>query len=385
MDRRLFLKTSLLSSAFFAAQLKYSSLFSAEEYAFPNIIFIRFGGGVRRKETINSNFTYAPFFNKVLMPQGTLFSNMTIREGKDIETGHEHGTLRILNGNYQTIKENEGGLINNHFESDTATIFEILRKNFNLPEHKTLMINNEDRPQEEFFSFSKSKGYGFDYKGHVLSLHRFKIFTLRKKLMSFTGESSAKELVIDKLKKLEKFSNEINFEIQFPDIINKFWSNWYDLYGDSGLRNERGDRLLTQLSLMALKTIQPKFLMINFNDPDYVHWGFKAHYTRGISIIDNGIEEIHRYCQSDPFYKNNTLFVIVPDCGRDNSRAAAIPFQHHFGSESSRELFALIYGPSIGKGKVINDACDQIDILPTICHLLDLKNISFEGKRLPNL
>ncbi|PCJ59749.1 MAG: hypothetical protein COA79_10110 [Planctomycetota bacterium] len=382
MDRRSFLKTSLISSACLAPQIKFPYLFGAEKYAGPNIIIIRFGGGVRRKETIQSKYTYAPFFNKVLMPQGTLFSNMIIRKGEGIESSHEQGTLRILNGNYQMKKGDEGGVFDSHYQPDTATLFELMRKNFNLPEHKTLMINNEDRLQEEFFTFSKSNDFGSKYKGHVLSLHRFKLFILRNKLKALSGESKAKKLMLKELKKLETFSKKINFEIEFPEIINQFWANWYKLYGDSGLRNERGDRLLTQLSLMALKKLKPNFLMVNYNDPDYVHWGFKAHYTRGISIIDNGLQEIYRFCQHDPYYKNNTYFVVVPDCGRDNSRAAAIPYQHHFGSKSSREIFTFITGPNIKKGKIDNKQCDQIDVVSTISHLLQIKNNQTQGKRL---
>jgi hypothetical protein len=37
--------------------------------------------------------------------------------------------------------------------------------------------------------------------------------------------------------------------------------------------------------------------------------------------------------------------VVVPDCGRDNVRTAAVPFQHHFNSKSAHEVFAIVAGP----------------------------------------
>jgi hypothetical protein len=38
---------------------------------------------------------------------------------------------------------------------------------------------------------------------------------------------------------------------------------------------------------------------------------------------------------------------VVPDCGRDTSRTMAVPFQHHFGTRSSHEIFVVAAGPGI--------------------------------------
>ena len=82
--------------------------------------------------------------------------------------------------------------------------------------------------------------------------------------------------------------------------------------------------------------------MINYQDPDYVHWGPRAFYTRAISIIDEGVREIYTATQNDEEYRNNTVFVIVPDCGRDSNRCMPVPYQHHF---QAHDIFALIAGP----------------------------------------
>lgn len=130
--------------------------------------------------------------------------------------------------------------------------------------------------------------------------------------------------------------------------------------------NPRGDRLLTELSIRALKELRPKMMMVNYNDPDYVHWGYMSHYTRGISVMDEGLRQIVSTVEADAEYRDNTIFVVVPDCGRDTNPFADVPCQHHFGSRSSHEIFALIFGAGIQKGVVYDKPVDQISIAATI-------------------
>ena len=67
--------------------------------------------------------------------------------------------------------------------------------------------------------------------------------------------------------------------------------------------------------------------------------------ARAISIIDDGVREIVTAAQADEAYRDNTVFVIVPDCGRDSNRCMAVPFQHHFNTRSAHEVFSVISGP----------------------------------------
>ena len=107
-------------------------------------------------------------------------------------------------------------------------------------------------------------------------------------------------------------------------------------------------------------------MMINWNDPDYVHWGYMSHYTRGISVMDQGLQRLVDTVGADEEYRDNTIFVVVPDCGRDTNPFAAVPCQHHFGSKSSHEIFTLVFGKGIDKGVVVDQKVDQISIAATI-------------------
>jgi len=229
-----------------------------------------------------------------------------------------------------------------------------------------LIINGEDRTDEEFYSFSNHHLFGAHFRSNVLSLYRFKTYLLRRQIDS--GKWNGKELEQKRkdLAKLETLDYRTKGQDEQGKEITEFWERWRQYYGETGFVNPRGDSLLTELALRAMKELRPKLMMVNWNDPDYVHWGYMSHYTRGISIMDQGLERIFAAVEADEHYRNNTVFVIVPDCGRDTNPYASVPCQHHFGSKSAHEIFALLIGPGIPKGVVVDKKVNQISLAATI-------------------
>ncbi len=349
------------------------------EYGGPNVVLIRFGGGARRRESIESATTYAPFLAKVLAKKGTLFPRMEIAQIKGLNTSHGEGTLNLITGRYDQYRDVENRFLSARFEPKVPTLFEYLRKTFAVPPHQTLLVNGEDRPDEEFYTFSNHAGYGIDYRSNVLSLYRFKRWLFEQEL----DEGALNEDQIRKreqtLAKWEKADPRARGRGDQGPELARFWREWREHYGDSGFVNPRGDRLLTALALRALKQLRPRLLMINYNDCDYVHWGLRSHYTRGIAIMDQGIRRISEAIDHDPFYRSNTLLVVVPDCGRDNNLMAEVPFQHHFNSRSSHEIFALFVGPGVPRGAIVDKPCDQVSVAPTVGRLMGFETSESEG------
>ena len=78
-----------------------------KDYRGPNVILIRFGGGVRRLETIISpENTYCPFvYHELYKKRGTLFSNIEIEAKQGIDTSHGQGTLYLLTGQYRHYED----------------------------------------------------------------------------------------------------------------------------------------------------------------------------------------------------------------------------------------------------------------------------------------
>ncbi|MBI1840990.1 MAG: hypothetical protein HYR88_09095 [Verrucomicrobia bacterium] len=350
------------------------------DYRGPNVILIRFGGGVRRLESIDPQHTYAPCFCHDLIRRGALFPQMAIDSFSQIETSHGQGTLYLLTGRYDKYKDIGGKFLGQRFEPKVPTLFEYLRKSYNIPSHQALLINGEDRKDEEFYNFSNHTLYGVDFRSATLSLHRFKAYLLRRQLSE--GGLRDKE-VAEKQKELLKLES-LDYRTQGKDRqspeIERFWERWRGHYGEAGLVNPRGDRLLTDLALRALQQLKPRLMMVNYNDPDYVHWGIASHYTRGITVIDEGIKQIVSAVEADPAYRDNTVFAIVPDCGRDTNPFAPVPFQHHFNSKSAREVFALFFGPGIAKGVVVDRHVEHISVASTIGHLMGFKAEHAEGR-----
>jgi hypothetical protein len=56
-----------------------------------------------------------------------------------------------------------------------------------------------------------------------------------------------------------------------------------------------------------------------------------------------------------------------------------IPFQHHFNSQASREVWALIFGPGIRKNRVYDREVDQTSIAATLANIMGVKAERAEG------
>jgi len=124
--------------------------------------------------------------------------------------------------------------------------------------------------------------------------------------------------------------------------------------------------LLTELTIRALKELRPKLLMVNYQDCDYVHWGNITHYTRAISVMDDGLKQIVAAVEADPEYRENTIFVVVPGLRADIIRWPTCLVNITSNSRSAHEIFALVVGPGLRKSIVVDKPTDQISIAGTL-------------------
>ena len=379
LDRRSFTRGVMAGSAL-AVMPGTQVMARSHAYRGPKVIIVRFGGGVRRRETIDPAHTHAPYLRHVLAKRGTLYPSMEIDTAEGVETSHGQGTLHILTGKYESYQDVTGEILGERFEASVPTLFEYLRKAYAVPAHQALIVNGEDRAQEEFFTFGSHHLYGARYRSEVLSLYRYKTYLLRRTIARHEGTDAELAAAARQLSKLEA----IDYRREGTDggqvrEIEQFWEDWRGHFGQSGLINPRGDGLLTELAVRAMRTLQPSLMMVNYQDPDYVHWGNPAHYTRGVAVIDRGIERLVAAAASEPAYRDNTVFVIVPDCGRDSNTLMAVPYQHHFGSRSAHEIWALIVGPGVAKNQVVDRIVQQSSIAATVGRLMGVDTRLAEG------
>jgi hypothetical protein len=382
MHRRTF---TLSLGAGLGAGLAASHLASPARAATPdlNVILVRFGGGVRRAETIGQA-SHAPFLRDVLAPAGVLVPDLRIEQLDGSATSHAEGTLNLLTGRYRSWVDAGSGLLDDRLQPVEPTLFQTLRDALGLASHEVLLINGEDRPQEEFFTLTPTTMLPDDHRGfrveaEMLSLHRFKLWSARQDLAA--GVEGAADRVEALL--------SVDRRGATPDPtapVAGFWQAWADRWGRDGFRNPRGDRLLTELALDAMARLRPRFLMVNYQDPDYVHWGNPAFYTRAIGVIDEGLRTLWMAAGADPFYAGRTVFVVTPDCGRDQNPLMDVPFQHHFNSPEAHRVWAVVAGVGAGAGipagRVIDRPADQTQIAATVAALMGTRMARAEGTAL---
>jgi hypothetical protein len=111
-----------------------------------------------------------------------------------------------------------------------------------------------------------------------------------------------------------------------------------------------------------------------------VHWGNASHYTRAIVAIDKALERLVAAVDADPEYRENTVFLVIPDCGRDANPLMSVPYQHHFNTRSSHEIWALIFGSSTVRGRVLDKPVDQTSIAATAGALMGARAYRAEGR-----
>lgn len=381
MQRRDFLKGMAAAGAA-SGRPAAGAIEQRPAYDGPNVIIVRFGGGVRRQETIASDETFSPFLKKVFAPQGVLYPRMEIASNPGVETSHGQGTLYILTGKYDKYEDIEERFLGARFESKVPTLFESFRKAYDVPEHQAVIVNGEDRIDEEFYSFSNHHLFGVHYRSTVLSLYRFKVWVLRHDLERgrYAGEEESKKRA--ELRKLEQLDLRAGDAPASSPELDRFWSDWAGYYGKTGLVNPRGDGLLAELAIWAMRKLRPRLMMVNFNDPDYVHWGNPSFYTRGVTIVDQALQRLHEVAEADPFYAGRTVFAVVPDCGRDSNPFLPVPFQHHFNSASAHRIFGLFVGPGIDRGRVVDRPAEQNSVAATVGRIMGFPMPYAEGSAL---
>lgn len=107
-------------------------------------------------------------------PRGIFVPDLRIDRLEGVSTSHAEGTLNLLTGRYLAYRD-FSEILNDRLEPTEPTLFEYLRSAFDIPSHQVLLVNGEDRPQEEFFTFGAGDHFGVEYRSEMLSLHRYKL------------------------------------------------------------------------------------------------------------------------------------------------------------------------------------------------------------------
>ena len=136
-------------------------------------------------------------------------------------------------------------------------------------------------------------------------------------------------------------------------------------------KNTRYD-MLTYLSTREYIGVHhPRIVFLGFGETDeFAHQGRYDLYLQQASNIDRMISELWYFVQTDPFYKNNTTFIITTDHGRGSSPSSW--YTHGLFTKGSSNIWLAVMGPDIlPLGEMKNE--EQIyekQLAPTIAMVL---------------
>lgn len=106
-----------------------------------------------------------------------------------------------------------------------------------------------------------------------------------------------------------------------------------------------------------VKKKHPKLMFISYGETDdFAHDGDYTHYLLSAENTDAMIKELWDYCQSNPYYKNKTTFIITTDHGRGTQPLDTWK-SHGSKIKNSDETWIATIGPNIkAKGEIKEQA-----------------------------
>ena len=135
--------------------------------------------------------------------------------------------------------------------------------------------------------------------------------------------------------------------------------------------NSRNDMLTFVAAKEYIQARHPKLLFISFGETDeFAHGGNYDDYLQSTHMFDEFIAQLWYLVNKDPFYKDNTSFIITTDHGRGEK--AGTWNKHGAFTSGSSNTWLMTIGPGLeAKGEVkTKDEIFSMQLAQTIVQLL---------------
>ena len=121
---------------------------------------------------------------------------------------------------------------------------------------------------------------------------------------------------------------------------------------DKNLQNTRNDILTFVAAKEYIQARHPKVVFIGFGETDeYAHSGEYDEYLQSAHLFDEYIAQLWYLINKDPFYKNNTSFIITTDHGRGERSNTWV--RHGIFTAGSSDTWLMTLGPAFeSRGEV---------------------------------
>ena len=143
----------------------------------------------------------------------------------------------------------------------------------------------------------------------------------------------------------------------------------------------RSDAITQEYALEAMHSRHPEFLFVGFAETD--DWAHTRRYDQTMFSchnFDRYLKELWEYAQSDPFYKDRTVFIVTTDHGR-GSNPEQWPDHGNPKAPGSGETWCMFFGAGIhAKGVLTSGEYHTNQVAPTVAKWLGIELPSHEGQ-----
>ncbi|MDC6366235.1 MULTISPECIES: sulfatase-like hydrolase/transferase [Flavobacteriaceae] len=196
------------------------------------------------------------------------------------------------------------------------------------------------------------------YKGKVAAFGSWDVFPyiINEERSGVPVNAGYEKAVGDNLTEREKMLNDI--QRQAPII-------WESV---------RLDVFTHNYALEEMKKNHPQLLYVSYGETDdFAHGGFYDFYLQSAQRTDAMIKQLWDFTQQDPFYKDQTIFLITTDHGRGTQPLKTWK-DHGSNIKGADQVWLVAFGKGISpKGEVGNE--EQLysnQLAPTILKLLGM-------------
>ncbi len=171
-----------------------------------------------------------------------------------------------------------------------------------------------------------------EYKNSVAAFASWNLFEyiLNKKQGSFYLNNGYQTINHNSISPTESLANAVQ-----DSVVNN-------------MQSTRNDMLTFVTAKEYIQTQHPKIALLSFGETDeHAHSGNYDEYLQSAHLFDQFMAQLCYLVNKDPFYKNNTSFIITTDHGRGNGTANWV--RHGLFTPGSSDTWLMTIGPAFTK------------------------------------
>jgi hypothetical protein len=393
-----------------------------------HVVFVLFAGGVRQQESIEQlylagsqgltgiegNIMYnmldgqAPT-NKIvygtdpqigpagsipipkLLPGNQTFESMgtLFKEVRSTVVGHFYGLNVLLTGSTGVTQGLKRKPLN-------PTIFEYTRRYLGLKATDVWFLGNGLINSVPILNYSQHPNFGSEYGANFFApkitfgnkgikhLSNSKIYHPQEELspmykMKYFLDNSFKSgggTLLD-----YGIVNTEGERVELREFMKEMFKKGQNGTVDFAPVSDNGDLRTLGYAGEVIKWFQPTLTVVNLNDVDVGHSDF-TRSLRNLHRADHGVAHLWNVIQNTPGMKNDTVMILIPECGRNLSSNPILDdndwYAYDHSDKNAHRIFSLMLGAGVPAGEKRGDANSPLgsamDGVMTVADILGFKN-----------